>query len=524
MKKINKVFAKIIVGMVGVGYCNLSFAFNWQVMPFLQAQTVFSDNINHESSDDQASAFVTALNPGVSIFRQSHNSLLRLNYIMQTLYNARGGGDINIFNLDPAPPAIAGGGGGDISIFNQLQANGNLIPMPNHFFINARASYSQQNLDNARIANDNIAGFGGRTNVGTFGITPTWRNRFGNYANALIQFDFDSISSGADQDTFSDSINLGKRIFLHSGPEFHRVSWELSFSDFDNFRTSGAENNVSFQNSNAIIRTFLNRQFNVFAQGGHHNNNFQTTDDLNDGFAYTLGAQWQPSNYYGITAGYGNNRFVTVNLSPNQRLNWVVTFRDNDIGLNPGRTWQTFLNYRTPKTNWTFRHDNDTTTTQTILLQQQWVTVDIDPDPLVNRPVQLLFIIPTLTDEVIERKLSNLSFSYFTGKSQFGVNGFLEDRNFQQSRDSETVIGINGIWSWQFAPRTNAFFSPGWQSINRDSPSTTDNRYDIAIGMNRMITNRLTGSLEYRHLNQSSDEPVNAFQENRATASLFLSF
>jgi len=504
MKKISKVFVLIINGMAFVGYNKLSFAINWQVTPFLQAQEVFSDNINLQGSEDQTSAFVTALNPGVSIFGQSAKSLLNLNYQMQNLYNARGDGDI--------------------SIFNQLQANGNFVLVPDHFFINARSSYSQQNLDNAQIANDNISGFGDRTNVGTFGVTPTWRTRFGNYANALFQLDFDSLNSGADQEVFSDSINLGQSIFLNSGPEFHRVSWGLSFTNSDNFRTFGDDNNVSFQNSNAIVSTFINRQFSLFAQGGYANNNFQTTNDLNNGFFYTLGAQWQPSNYYGITAGYGNNRFVTVSVSPNQRLNWVTTFRDNDIGLNPGKTWQTLLNYRTARANWTLSHNNDTTTTQAILLRQQLVIVDLDPDPLVNRPVQLLFNIPTLTDEVIVRQLWNLSFSYFTGKSQFGVNGFLEDRNFQQSTDRETVSGINGIWSWQFAPRTNAFFSPGWQLIDRDSPSATDNRYDIAIGMNRVITNRLTGSLEYRHLNQTSDEADNAFQENRATASLFLRF
>lgn len=504
MKKIYQVFALIIKGFVLVGYYQQSFAFNWQVTPFLQIQEVFSDNIKLEGAGDQTSAFVTALNPGVSIFGQSAKSLFNLNYQMQNLYNARGDGDI--------------------SIFNQLQANENLILVPDHFFINARGTYSQQNLDNTQIANDNISGSGGRTNVGTFGITPTWRTRFGNYANALIQVDFDSLSSGADQDTFSDSFNLGERIFLNSGPEFQRVSWGLSFINSDNFRTSGDGNDVSFQNSNAIIRTFINRQFNLFAQGSYINNSFQATEDLSNGFAYTIGAQWRPSNYYGISAGYGNNRFVTVDLSPNRRLNWMVTFRDNDIGLNSGRTWQTLLNYRTPKANFTLRHDNDTTTTQAILLQQQLVTVDVDPNPLVNRPVQLVFNIPTLTDEVIERKLWNLSFSYFTGKSRFGVNGFLEDRTFLQSTDRETVSGINGIWNWQFAPRTNAFFSPGWQLIDRDISSSTDNRYDIAIGMNRVITNRLTGSLEYRHLNQSSDEQDNTFQENRATASLLLRF
>lgn len=504
MKKIAKIFLLITYGIALIGYNELSYAFNWRVTPFLQAQEIFSDNINLQSSDNQQSAFVTALNPGVSVFAQSAKSLFNFNYRMQNLYNARGDGDI--------------------SIFNQLQANENLTLIPDHFLVNARASLSQQNTDNTRIATDNVSGSGARTNVGTFGVTPTWRTRFGNYASGLFQLNFDTIASGADQNTFSDSVNLGEKIFLNSGPEFHRVSWGLSFTNNDNFRTAGTGDDVSFQNSNGIIRTNLNRQFSLFAQGGYSNNSFQTSNTINNGFFYTFGAQWRPSNYYGITAGYGNNRFITVNISPNRRLNWVTTYRNNDIGLNTGQTWQTLLSYRTPKANWTLRHDNDTTTTQSILLQQQLVTVDINPDPLVNQPVQLLFNIPTLTDEVIVRQLWNLSFSYFTGKSRFAVNGFLEDRSFELSENNETVSGVNGVWNWQFATRTNAYFSPGWQLIDRQNSSSPDNRYDIAIGMNRVITNRLTGRLEYRHLNQSSELSDNSFQENRATASLSMRF
>ncbi len=503
MKNSEKLFA-LLLRLALVGCSKLCYGVSWQVTPFLQAEQIFSDNITLEGAEDRQSAFVSALNPGVSLFGQSAKSLFNLNYRMQNLYNARGDGGV--------------------SVFNQLQANQSLMLIPQRFFINTRGSLSQQNTDNRRIANDNIAGAGGRVDVGTFGITPTWRTRFGNYANGLLQVNFDTLSSGADQSVFSDSINVGQQVFLNSGPEFRRVSWGLSFINTNNFRAAD-ENNVGFQNTNGTVNVFINRQFSLIAQGGHANNSFQAARSLTNGFFYTLGAQWHPSHYYSISAGYGNNRFVTVNLSPNRRLNWVTTFRDNEVGLNTGQTWQTFLAYRKQRSNLVLRHDNDTTTTQAILMQQHSVTVDLNPDPLVNQPVRLLFNIPTLTDEVIERKLWNLSFSYLTGKSIFGVSGFLENRTFLLSPDNnEIVSGVNGFWNWQFAPRTTAFFSPGWQFIDRERGNTTDNRYDVAIGMNRVITNRLTGRLEYRHLNQISGNADNTFQENRATASLFVSF
>ena len=214
---------------------------------------------------------------------------------------------------------------------------------------------------------------------------------------------------------------------------------------------------------------------------------------------------------------------MTVNLSPTRRLSWVTTYRENDIGLNSGQTWQTALNYRTRRSNWTLSHNNDTTTTQAILLQQQQVTVDINPDPLVIQPVQFLVNIPTLTNEVIVREMWNLSGSYYSGKSSVGASAFIEDRDFQVTSQKEKVRGLSANWNWQFASRTSAYLAPRWQQIDRAN-ATKDDRYDVAVGLNRSITRHLNGRLEFRHLDQRSDITVNNYQENRATASLFMRF
>ena len=39
-----------------------------------------------------------------------------------------------------------------------------------------------------------------------------------------------------------------------------------------------------------------------------------------------LAGNGQPSQRYSLTAGAGNNSFVTVYLSPMQRLNWTTTY------------------------------------------------------------------------------------------------------------------------------------------------------------------------------------------------------
>ncbi|MDD5275077.1 MAG: TIGR03016 family PEP-CTERM system-associated outer membrane protein [Methylovulum sp.] len=497
----------LLVNVIGIGfYCCPVYAINWSVNSFASAQEIYSDNITLAPLTSQKSAFVTSITPGVAIIGRSARTLLNLNYQMQNLYNARGDNQL--------------------TTFHQLRSNGNLMLVPNRFFLNVHSGISQQNTNNNQIANDNISGVGNRANVSTFGLTPTWTPRFGNYANGSARVNFEAlttdVASSANNNTFSDTLNVSEFIQLNSGIEFKRIKWGLLFNNTENNRISG--NNVSFQNSSGTIRTSISKHFNVFAQGGYSNNSFQTsTNNNSNGLYYTLGGQWVPSRLYSVEAGYGNNRHITVNVSPMQRLRWTTTYRDNDIGLNNGKTWQTALNYRTRRSSWVLSHENDTTTAQAILLQQQTFTVDINPDPLIYEPGQFTVNIPTLTNDVIVRKIWNFSSSYNSAMGTLGASLFNEDRVFQQTNNKEKVSGVSANWNTRLTTRTSAYISPRWQQIDRGD-AAKDNRYDVVIGLSRSITNHLNSKIEFLHLDQTSSTATNNFQENRATASLFMRF
>jgi hypothetical protein len=507
------------VAAIYIFFCSTqSFALNWTMMPSLQVREIYSDNIRLAPKNAEKSAFVTEVSPGVSVRGQSARSTLNLNYRMQNLYNAQGDKGFNTFN--------------------QLQYNSRNVLIHNKLFLDSRSSVSQQNLTNTQIANDNISGSGNSTNVTTFGLSPYWTPHFGSYANGLFRFNFNTITTGADSSSspdassplspISDTLTLAETAQLNSGTKFKRVSWNLMFNNRENYRKGGDD--VKFQSSNATVKTYINKYFNVFAQGGYSDNDFQTTTSSNkNGFFYTFGAQWIPSQHYSIAVGAGNNSYVTVSISPIQRISWITTYRDNEIGLNRGKTWQTSLNYRTRRSIWALTHDNDTTTTQEILSELQIFQVqdqfgNIIIDPVTRQPVQFALNIPTLTNEVIVRKRWNFSVSFATGKSTISANAFNEDRDFQVTGNNEIVSGLSGTWNWQFASRTSAYLRPTWQQTERAINSTKDERYDVAIGMNRSITSRLNGRIEFRHLTQKSDLNGNDFQENRATANLFMRF
>jgi uncharacterized protein (PEP-CTERM system associated) len=501
-------------------YLQTSYAVNWNITPNVQVQEIYSDNIRLSPKGSEKSALVTELDPGVSIIGRSARTTLNLNYRMQNLYNAQGDGGL--------------------TINNQLQYNSSNVLVQNKLFLTSRSSISQQNLNNSQIAVDNIAGSGNRTTVSTFGVSPYWTPTFGHYASGRFGVSYDSVKTGSASSSaaISDSNTLGESIQINSGSKFSKVSWGLSLNNNESY-ISGSDNNVRFQNSNAIVRPYINKNFNVFGQGGYSNNSFHSATNATNtnGFFYTFGGKWTPSQHYSLEAGYGNNSFVTVYISPMQRLSWLTTYRDNSIGLNSGKTWQTTLNYRTRRSIWSLTHDNDTTTTQAILGNLQIFGVqDQFGNPINNPQANPSAInLPPLTNEVIVRKRWNFSASFRSGKTTLSSNAYNENRVFQLSGNHEKVWGINASWNWQFAPNTSIYLQPTWQETERDPNallpngsrsliSSKDQRYDIAVGLSQAITRKISGRLEVRHINQTSDLKINDYQENRATATMFMRF
>ena len=547
--------SSVIVTIVSVYilfYYTQPYAASWTANSFVQAQEIYSDNIKLAPSGREQSAFVTEVNPGVRINANSPLSTWNFIYRMQNIYNA--------------------GGDNGFDIYNQLQSNSHNIFIPNKLFLDSYSTIGQQNINNFRPGADNINGSANSTNVYNFGLSPYWTPHFGNYAYGTARVDFNTIATSGNstldnnlnpqlatvldnnRNTISDSVNLSETINLNSGTYFQRVNWNLSFNNNTNYRINSP--NVSFQNANGRVGTSINQKFRVFAQGGYSNNDYQsTTGDNNSGFYYTVGGQWIPSQRYSITAGAGNNSFVTVYISPMQRLNWTTTYSHNSVGTNFGQysgtngvngggnfgdNWQTALNYRTRRSTWSLTHNNNTTTAQQILAQNQIFPDQSQINNTLSNPVPDPRVInnPVLTDQVIVTKNWNFSVSFNTGKSTFSGNAYFDDYQYQISDINQKLIGVSGTWNWRFASQTSSYLTPQWQMTDNQGSINNSQYYTVSIGINHSFTSRINGILEYRHVNQSSDGSsvgssdvsqllnnlVNDYQENRATASLNMRF
>ncbi len=480
-----------------MGYQIPALALNWTIRPRLNVNQIYSDNITLSDTNIK-SALVTEITPGISINGISSRSFFNLNYNLQSLYNAQGNASIDFYN--------------------QLQMNSNYELIQNSLFVDSSSSISQQNNSNRQIARDNISGSEESSTISTFMLSPYWTPHFKSFADGEFRLTYDKVSSSGGENSLSDTNSVSQSINLISGRDFSLVSWSFSFNNSD--RSNQGSEDVSFQNSQLEVRYAIRRKYSIFARAGHSNNSFATNGNSNEnGILYTFGGQWQPSQRFRIEAGYGNNRFVTVEISPFNRLHWITTYSNNDIGLNTGSRWNTDLNYRTRRTTWAVGYTENTVTTQQLLLEQQVFTSSNISSFSRNTGL------PTLTNEVFVTKTADLSFSLQTGKSTVSANIFKTYRTFELSDNDEEVTGLSASWNWRFLRKTSSNLQFGWQKTESDGLNNfSDKRFDLSASITRSILFRLNGSIEYRYVDQSSTDSLNQFSENRITANLSLQY
>ncbi len=479
-------------------------ALDWTLRPNVSFKEIYSDNIQLSDTNKQ-SAFVTEISPGVSINGRSSRGTVDINYNLQGLYNAHGDSGVDIHN--------------------QLQMDADYELLRKQLFVDSTASISQQNVSNRRIVGDNISGANDSSTISTFMISPYWTPHFKGFADGELRVTYDTVSSSGGNDNLSSTHAFSQSAYLNSGNDFSVFSWTLFFNNSD--RQNSDSRNVRFQESQAILRYAVARDYSVFARIGHSKNSFASNSDSHEnGVSYSFGGQWKPSQRFRIEAGYGNNRFVTVELSPFNRLHWITTYSNNDIGLNTGDRWDTELNYTTRRSVWRISYSEDTLTTQQSLLDQQVFNTSNgfgqQPTPTFNGRNNSL---TSLTDEVFVTKTVDLSFSFRTGKSDIGADFFKTYRTFEQTGNEEEVMGISANWNWAFARRTHSSLRAGWQRTESDDINAfSDDRFDVSVAVIRNILSRLNGSLEYRYVDQSSDDNLNNYSENRVTANISLQF
>ena len=482
----------------------------------LQLGETYTDNVNLVPPGQESSDFITQINPILGARYRSRRFLLNLNYRMQNL----------IFAENPE--------------FNrtnhQLEGDANAELIRRWLFVDLRTSAGQSIISSDRpVPTNTVTGAANQTNVYTVSVSPYIAHDFETLGRARLRYTFDRVfvEKGA-SDSQSNRIDAD----IESDPTRGRLAWKgnfhkqrietLSDNSSDSSIIQGADN---FEEALAEARYRLTRSLSALAHVGYANNEFNTTQtNIRNGAFASIGAAWEPTRSLLLEATAGpRNKDAAITLRPNERNTLHVTYRDRDVGLNPGPAWNGTLTHRARQSVWEATYLEDTTTVQEVFASQQLANV-VNPQTgaLVLEPngqpvVQTLNVF-TLTNDVIVRKVFQGSVGLATGKTGIRLDGFHEQRQQQISGIEEQGSGGTASWSWRFAPRTLSFLNGSWQTVTQSPDDQKTSLWYIQAGLSKSLYSKFLGSISYQYTASHSDTRQNEYNENRLTLLITMSF
>ena len=490
---------------------------NWTITPVVTVGQIYSDNIELAESGREKNDYVTEITPAISINRQGARASLDFNYRMQNLLHtsSRNRGGTN----------------------HELLAQGDVELVKDNLFVDARTSHTQQNITNTGRQGDNINDTGNRSDVFTFSISPYWQQHFGRYADGVLRYTFNRVDvdnadraddeagdTGVANDTTSNRIDAN----LISGQGFTAVGWQLNYQREDIDRDF--EDDARFERYDGQIRYFWKRELNAFTNLGYEDNDIDTTRDQDNGFFWNVGLTWVPSRRFTLEGALGNNRFVRTVVSPTTRTSLEARYENNEVGLNSGEIWSVEFRHRTRRTTWQVSYEEETTTSRRDLQERLFP----EDDPFGN-PIETPQDNPSLTDEVFVRKRLRTAVTRDTVKSQVSLNLFYEQRDFLEQQtgqgdgnDDEKVFGGTGSLTWRFADRTGLLLRGLWEKTDFED-ERDDKRLDLFVGIAHAlppprIAESMFATVDYRYIDNDSNDPFDEYTENRISARLTVTF
>lgn len=490
---------------------------NWTVVPRVIGSETYTDNVTAAHSNAQ-SDFITEISPGINISGDSGRSKLNLDYQLQSLFFA--------------------GDSGRNSTNQNLAAIGQTELIKDLFFVDGNASISQQIVDaQKKVSLDNFTAGGNRTDVRTYSISPNLRHDFSGYANGTLRYTHEIVDYGNTtvvDNSEANSVQAALASGRHSGP----LGWDINYNDKRTQRTNSI-NDVTYKNMDGEMRYLLTPKLSAVVQGGREENQYVSLQPIVNGNYWAAGLDWMPNRYIKMRGLDGDHyKTAGVTLTPNVRTELVTTYRNREVGLNPGPAWSGSLTHRTINTVLEAGYTVDTVTEQQ-LAQERLMLVGklinrntgeiidyVYQDPNGNvllEPSPDLSGISTLTNEVIARKRATAAVNYHLHKSAWRFDVFDEQRVFQASQLEERGRGAHVSWGLQLSPRSQTLVTVGTQR-SRFSGSQQNDFYFIQAGLSHQYSRSVSGGIDYRYFNQNSNGTSNDYQENRLTARIIVRF
>ena len=493
------------LNLVGLACIIASFSFSVRAAdnvfsPRLGVETTLSDNIFLDPDGEEDTDFVLQVNPGFSWQRRSQ----RLNL----------GADLNVQNIFYADNSSAN----DTFLQGNFQANTELVK--ESILWDWAASATQRIISSEDRIGDNVNITGNVSNVYTFGTSPYWLADFGGYAETEARYAFSAvrIEEGADDSNlhqFSLRANSGRR--------FTRLNWtgEAVYGR----QNRDSDDDTTRRRLDGDIGYRFSAAWEFVARGGYRKDNFASRDNNENGWFWSAGAVWSPSTYFSIGATYGpDDKEIRATVNPSPRTGVEVYWRDRNKGANPGTEWFAQGTASSRYATWSLSYRERVTSSQAQEIPQ---TVE---DPAAGTAFDDQGRIGTdanvlgLTDDEFRSKRLNVAFDYEKGKSSIGIGVYNERRDFDQNESDDRSWGADANWTWRFAPRTQSVVEGRLRTIRVRGESENDILSSIRVALVRQISQKITGSVEYRYFDRDGQQTDVDYTENRLSAIVAIAF
>jgi uncharacterized protein (PEP-CTERM system associated) len=490
---------------------------SWHFVPRVSLRETYTDNVTLTRSNNAQSEFVTEISPGFALRNQGARSKIDIDYSLTDFFYWRDR-DRN-------------------TLSHQLRGSGEFEFIEDLFFLDSRASISQQAVSAFGPIGANSSVNNNNQTFRSYSISPYLRKHFGREATGEARFTHSQLSSNASSGSTSDSASDRILLKLNSGPAFNDWGWGAEFS----------RENIDYQRSTDTTYQSItgNGRYRIsptlFATGslGYDKNDYFTTGEKPEGAFWTIGADWRPQQRttLNISAGrryFGNTYSLTFQHS-SRRTTWDVSYQQNLSTSRSQFSQPAGLSLRQNEAVRLVRTNPGISTAELLskldAFAEEQRSQGLDPDSELGTNFQT-------NTAFVEKKWQGLLTMDFT-KSE------LRFRAFNSVRDSSSVVGsqsilsrtgdfalsqvikqsgIGSTWTYHLSARNDANVGLDLSRYRLVDIGRVDNLTSLNLGLARKLSRTANGTVTYRHIRRDSNFNPNDYDENAFVGTLTLTF
>ena len=488
---------------------------SWRFEPTISIRETYTDNVALVRGDGAKSEFITEIIPGFSIRNQGARSDIDIVYNIDNQLYLRDK-DRNTLN-------------------HQLRALGDFEFVEDLFYLDTRASISQQAVSAFGPIGSNSSTNNNKQSFRSYSLSPYLRKQFGRQATGEARYTFSQQSSNGSGAALADSTGNSVLLKLDSGPAFQEWGWGAAYTrDQANYDRSG---DATFESVAGNLRYRINPR--LFATGsvGYDRNDYLTSGKSPEGSFWTIGADWRPLRRTSLTLSAGRRYFGTTYAlgfqHTTRRTAWDISYQQNLTTSRsqfnqPTGTYRDFveatLRARAPNiSEGSLRDLIDAAA-------REYAATGRDPDAVqgINFQTNTAFVEKKwqglFTVNLPKSLISFTAFNSIRDTSTLGTQSVLNSAgDFALSRIIKQS-GISSQWTYHLSARNDANLGIDYSRSRLVDISRTDDLTTFNLGITRKLSPTANGSVGYRFVRRDSNFDVNDFDENAFFGALNLTF